>query len=104
MLLDVVVKRRPPHSTMWVGPRACDEPAVPAQQRLGLHEEARPAGSGQCPADGAKKGAVGGLEPGSRDSATQHRELAAQHQDLQILGGLVVRQHTSSWMERQSIR
>jgi hypothetical protein len=45
-LLDAVVERRSSLSTARVGPRACDEAAVPAQQRLGLDEEARPATSG----------------------------------------------------------
>jgi hypothetical protein len=45
-LLDALVERRSSLSTARVGPRARDEAAVPAQQRLGLDEEARPASSG----------------------------------------------------------
>jgi hypothetical protein len=69
---------------------------MPAQQRLGLDEEARPAGPGQDAADGGEQdaadggeqGAVGGLEPESWRLAAQDRELVAQHKDLEILGGV----------------
>jgi hypothetical protein len=64
-LLDVLIQRRPPASTMRVGPSARDEAPMPAQQRLGLDEEAGPAGSGQDAADRGEQGAVGGLELGS---------------------------------------
>jgi hypothetical protein len=77
-----------PLPTRRVGPGPCDEATVPAQQRLRLHEEARPAGPRQCPADRREQGTVGGLQPGTSDLAAQHPELMAQHQDLQILGGL----------------
>jgi hypothetical protein len=69
-LLDAVVERRSPLSMTRVGPGACNEAAVPAQQRLGLHEEARPAGPRQCPADRREQGTVGGLQPGTGDLTT----------------------------------
>jgi hypothetical protein len=61
---------------------------MPAQQRLGRDEEARPAGSGQDAADRGEQGAVGGLELGSWDLAVEHGELVAQHEDLQVLGSV----------------
>jgi hypothetical protein len=67
-----VVERRAPLPTTRGGPRACNEAAVPAQQRLRVDLEARPAGLGQCPADRGEQGAVGGLEPGTCDLAAQH--------------------------------
>jgi hypothetical protein len=74
-LLDVVVERRSSLSSARVGPCARDESPVPAQQRLGLHQEARPAGSGQHAADRGEQGSVGGLKCGmwdvGRDGAAQ---------------------------------
>jgi hypothetical protein len=91
-LLDVMVERRSPLSMTRVRPGARDEAAVPAQQRLGLHEEARPAGPRQRPANRREQGTVGGLEPGTCDLAAQDCELVAEYQDLQILGGLAAGQ------------
>jgi hypothetical protein len=61
---------------------------MPAQQRLGLDEEARPTGSGQHAADRGEQGSVGGLELGMLDLAVEHGELVAQDEDLQVLGGV----------------
>jgi len=61
---------------------------VPAQQGLGLHEEARPAGPGQDAADRGKQRPVGQLQLGSWNLAAEHRELVAQDEDLQVLGGV----------------
>jgi hypothetical protein len=61
---------------------------VPAQQRLGLDEEARPAGPGQDAADRREQGPVGRLQPGSRRLAAQDDELVAQDEDFEIVGGV----------------
>ena len=45
-LLHLLVQRWSPGPAVRVGPGAGDQPPVPAQQRLGLDEEARPAGLG----------------------------------------------------------
>jgi hypothetical protein len=50
---------------------------MPAQQRLWLHQEARPAGAGQYPADGGEQRPIGGFELGPWSLAVQHRELVA---------------------------
>jgi hypothetical protein len=63
-LLDLVVKRSSPLSMMRVGPSPGDEAAVPAQQCLRLHQEARPAPSRQCPADRREQRTVGGSSLG----------------------------------------
>ena len=91
-LLDVVVKRWSPLSMMRVDPSPRDEAAVPAQQCSGFTKEARPAPSRQCPADRREQRTVGGFQPRTLDLTTQHRELMAEHQDLQILGGLAAGQ------------
>jgi hypothetical protein len=59
---------------------------------VGLHEDARPAGVRQCPAERPEQGAGGGLEPGACYLPTQHGELVAEHQDLQVLGGVAAGQ------------
>ncbi len=87
-LLHVLVERRSSWSATRVGPRAGDQPPVPAQQRLWGDQEAGPAGPGQRAADRGKQGAVGRLQLGSWNLAAEHGELLAQHQDLQVLGGV----------------
>jgi len=78
---------------------------MPLQQRLWLHEEARPAGAGQHPADGGEQRPIGGLQPGTRGLAAQHRELVAQHQDLQVVGGVAAgEQHQQLDGERHSAK
>jgi hypothetical protein len=87
-LLNVVVHRRSSWFAAWVGPGAGDHAPVPTQPRLGLDEEARPAGSGQDAADGREQGPVGRLQPGSRRLAAQDDELVAQDEELEIFGGV----------------
>jgi hypothetical protein len=64
------------------------DPDAKAQQRLRLDQEAGPAGSGQHAADRGQQRAVGGLELGPWDLATEDAELVAQHHKLQVLGGV----------------
>jgi len=45
-LVQLLVQWRSPWSAVRVGPGAGHEPPVPAQQRLGRDEEARPTGPG----------------------------------------------------------
>jgi hypothetical protein len=91
-LLQLLVERRPSWPAVRIGPGAGDQPPMPAQQCLGLDEEARPAAARQCPAERGEQGAVGGLEPGACDLAAEHGELVAQHQYLQVLGGVAASQ------------
>jgi hypothetical protein len=77
-LLDVLVQRRPAGLVMRVGPRPGHAPPVPAPQRLGRDEEARPAGPGQHPADRGEQRPVAGPEFGSCALAAEHGELVAQ--------------------------
>jgi hypothetical protein len=73
---------------MRVGPGAGHEPPVPAQQRLGRDEEARPTGPGEHPADRGEQGPVAGPEFGSCALAAEHRELMPQDEDLKVLGSV----------------
>jgi hypothetical protein len=87
-LLGLLVQRWPARQAVRVGPGASDQPPVPAQQRLRLHEEARPAGPGQDAADRGEQRPVGGLQPESWELAAHDGELVAEHQDLKVLGGV----------------
>jgi len=71
---------------VWIGPHAGDQPPMPAQQGLGLDEEARPVSPGQDAADRSEQCPVGRFEPGACDLAAEHGELVTQHQNLQVLG------------------
>jgi hypothetical protein len=59
--LQLLVEWRAASSTAGIGPGTGDQSTMPAQQGLGLDEEARPAGSWQHAADGGKQGPIGGL-------------------------------------------
>jgi hypothetical protein len=61
---------------------------MPAQQGLGLDEEARPVSPGQDAADRSEQRPVGRFEPGACDLAAEHSELMTQHQNLQVLGAI----------------
>ena len=80
--LHVLVESWPAGVALRVGPGAGDEAPVPAQQRVGLDEEAGPHRPGQHAADRGQQRPVSGLEPGSWDLAAKDGELVAQHQDL----------------------
>jgi hypothetical protein len=90
--LQVLVERGAAWSTMRVGPGAGDQTAMPAQQRVRPDEEARPARSRQHATDGGEQGPVGRLRPGTWELATQHGELVAHDEDLQILGSIAAAQ------------
>jgi len=87
-LLQVLVQWRSPGSAVRVGPGAGDQPPMPAQQRVGLDEEARPADSGEDAADRGEQGAVSRLQPRAWNLAAQHAELVAQDEDLQVFAGV----------------
>jgi hypothetical protein len=103
-VLELQVEWRSPGCAGRVGPGAGDQAAMPAQQRLRLDEAPRPARPRQDPAQRGEQGAVGGLEPGSRDLAAQCGQLVAKHQDLQVLGGIAVGAHHEQPMERHRVR
>jgi hypothetical protein len=61
---------------------------MPAQQRLRCDEEAGPTVAWENAADGGEQGAVGGFQLGPGGLPLEDGELVAQHQDLQVLGGV----------------
>jgi hypothetical protein len=65
-----------------------DEASVPTQPRVGLHHEQRPAVTAERTRERGKDGGVVGFETRTRDLALQHRELVAQHEDLEIFGAI----------------
>jgi hypothetical protein len=87
-LLDVGIQLRPARCTMGIGPGPCDQPPMPAQQRLWRDEEAGPTGWGQDAADRGEQGTVGWFQLGSWGLSSEDGELVAQDKDLQVLGGV----------------
>jgi hypothetical protein len=79
------------------------DPDAKAQQRLRLDQEAGPAGSGQHAADRGQQRAVGGLELGPWDLATEDAELVANTIGSRSLAASP-RASSTSWMERHSMR
>jgi hypothetical protein len=65
---------------------------MPTQQRVGLHQEAGPAGSREDAADRGEQRPIGRLQLGTWDLSAQDGELVAQHEDFQVLGGLATSQ------------
>ncbi len=88
-LLHLRVQRWPAgRAVVREGPRASDQPPVPAQQRLRSNEEARPARPWQYAADRGEQRPIGGLQLGTWGLAAEDHELVAQDEDLQVLGGV----------------
>jgi hypothetical protein len=85
-LLHLVRDRRSPHGHGRVGPPSAHHAPVPAEQRLRLDQEHRPAGPREVAAQRREQRAILGLQSWPRMLATQHRKLVAQHQDLDFLG------------------
>jgi hypothetical protein len=63
---------------------------VPAQQRLGRHEETLPASPWQSSSRGSEKGPVGTSEARPLDLSPKDIQFVAEHDDLEILGGLAL--------------
>src|SRR5512132_3527572 len=61
---------------------------MPALQRLRCDEEAGPSVAWEYAADGGEQSAVGGFQLGPGGLPLEDDELMAQHQDLQVLGGV----------------
>ena len=59
---------------------------MPPQQRVGLHHEKRPAVTAEHAGERGEDGAVVGSEPWMCLLASQHGELVAQHEELDIFG------------------
>jgi hypothetical protein len=61
---------------------------MPAPQRLRCDKEPRPTLAWENAADGGEESAVGGFQAGLGGLPLEDGELVAQHQDLQVLGGV----------------
>jgi hypothetical protein len=58
---------------------------VPPQQRRWSYEERAPRGAAQQPGQGGEQHSVGRLKIRSVNLAAEHRDLVAQHEDLDLL-------------------
>jgi hypothetical protein len=102
-LLDAVVERRSSLSTAWVGPGAGNQAPMPAQQRLWLHEEARPAGAGQHRLTAASSARSPGSSLGR---GGWRRSTASWWRSTKISKSLAASPRASgtrSWMKRHSV-
>jgi hypothetical protein len=86
------------------GPATGHHGPVPAQQGLGSDQEHRPARGWEQPAPRREQRSVGGLSAGPWMLAAQHRQLVAQHQDLDLLGLRRPEQSSTSSKTRRSAR
>jgi hypothetical protein len=68
-----------------IGPAAGDQPAVPAQQRLRLHQEGAPRAARQHPAQRRQQHSVVWLEPRPVDLPAKDRKLVAEQENLELL-------------------
>src|SRR5712692_7347685 len=73
---------------MRVGPVLGDESSMPTQQRVGLHDEDRPAVTAEYASECGDDRAVVGFEAWMHDLALQYGELMTQHEDLDIFGAI----------------
>jgi hypothetical protein len=67
-----------------------DEASMPSQERVGLHEEDRPAVTVEHTSEPGEERPVVVFEARSRDLTLQDRELVAQHENLGVLGPVPV--------------
>jgi hypothetical protein len=78
---------RQPSCPVGVGPPACDEAAVPAQDGTWGDQPVHPQPSGQEPDQRGEDRAVGPVQPGPRMGPVQHGYLVPQDEQLGVLGG-----------------
>src|SRR5207244_668944 len=75
-----------PAGPMRVGPAVRDEASMPTQDRVGLHQQDRPVVTTERTRERGEDRSITWLEARTRDLASQHSELMAQHEDLDIFG------------------
>src|SRR5439155_738593 len=80
-----MLERRPAGLLVRIRTASSDELAVPRQQRLWLHWEARPRGSRQRATQRGEQRAVNSAEAWTAALATQDRQLVSQEQNLELL-------------------
>jgi hypothetical protein len=91
-------------AVVWEGPRAGNQPPVPAQQRLRSNEEARPARPWQQAADRGEQRPIGGLQLGTWGLAAEDHELVRRTRISKSLAASPRASSTSNWMERYNMR
>jgi len=72
---------------MGIGPLASNEFSVPAQQRLGPHDEQRPPAVGEQSGGGHKEDSIRVVQVRSTDLPTQDCQFVMEHDDLEVLRG-----------------
>jgi hypothetical protein len=82
-LSDLAADRWPTNLTR-ICPAPRDQPAVPAKQCRWRDDKGPPARSRQQPAGGSEEDSIGGPQRRPGDLAAQHRQLVAEHHDLQL--------------------
>src|SRR5439155_6254680 len=82
--MDLTTDRRPARS-LRVRPSLRDQPAVAAQQRRRSNGKRPPARSRQQPAGGGEEDSIGLTQLGPNGVPAQHRQLVAEHHDLELL-------------------
>ena len=65
-----------------------NESLVPAQDCRGRDKEAELSTGGEHTGQSGDQGSVGPADPRSRSTPLEHRELMAQDEDLDLLGGV----------------
>jgi hypothetical protein len=83
-LTDLAGDRRSTNSAR-IGPAPRHEPAVPAKQRCRRDDKRPPARPRQQPTCRGKKESIGRPQLKSSHLTAQHRQLVAEHDDLQLL-------------------
>jgi hypothetical protein len=84
--LSDLERGRGPAWPMRVGPVVRDEASMPRHDRVGFHQEDRPASTIEHTRQRREDRPVGWFEAGTRDLAFHDRELMAQHEDFGVFG------------------
>jgi len=93
--LDRLVRqRRPARAPVGVCPVPADEAAVPGEHGLGRDQERAPAFTGGEAGEQGDERPIGPGEAGPPDLAAEHCQLAAQDEDLGILGDVAQKVRT----------
>jgi hypothetical protein len=87
-LAHLTADRRPTRGAMRIGPAPSDQPAMPGQERLRLHEEGVPGAARQNTAARRQEQAVVRPQPRPRDLTAKDRQLMAEHENLELLGSV----------------
>jgi hypothetical protein len=82
---QLTTARRPSPTAVRIRPATSHQPAMPAQQRLRMHQESAPAAPRNHPAQRRKQQPVLRLEPRLADLTAKNRQLVPEHENLELL-------------------